>query len=125
MKFCATIIFLTFFAFTASAQREVKLKDARKHLGKRITITATLCDWINVSKTRSAWLYLGSDSLHKQLQMEIQGDLYYKFDFDKNGGGSNWIGIYRNKTITITGWVKGNNDEVYLEASSAPVLSSK
>jgi hypothetical protein len=125
MKFCATIIFLTLFTSTAMAQTIVKLKDAHKHFGKQIIITGTLCDWQNSDKMQAAWLLIGPDSTHKQIQVVVQGPFYLQLNFSKTGQGANWIGAYLHKTVQVTGVVRGNHDEVYLEAIGVPTLKQE
>src|ERR1700761_5371184 len=125
MKFCLISLFVMLMAFSASAQKVVTAKEAHRHFGKQVTVEAKLCGWLNSPRSQSAWLYLGPDTLHKQMQVVIEGALYPKFNFNSTGEGPQWIGSYVNKTVQITGIVKGNRDEVYLEATGMPVLKTE
>jgi len=103
LLFLCIIMLLT---FKVSAQQVIKAKDAYKYVGKEITVRDIWKVGFSSCYIQAASLHLGVDTVHVQLIVYIQGELYKKNNF----------GVFRqDKTVELTGIVyKGKDGQLYM-----------
>jgi len=113
--------FALFFAFNASAQKMIDVKDAAKHVGETLTVCGKVFSTKLITPSNMTFLDLGEFHPNQLLTVVIKGENKSKFTGQPEVD-------YKNKAVCVTGTIidyKGKPEIVLSDPKNIKLDTSK